>query len=214
MFGNNQILSGFTVIEGIDGAGTSTQRKLLAKAFETAGHRVFDTWEPSDGPVGQLIRKALRAEIVLDQGTIARLFAADRQEHLFGAEGIVQRTSSGGQVVCDRYLFSSLAYQSLYLDREEIWALNRAFPLPATLIFIDVDLETSAERRRLRGGSEEIYDAERIQAHVRNAYHGLLDELVATRPEVRVLRLDGCGNIDITHRAICEFLKLPPVNVR
>jgi dTMP kinase len=214
VFGNNEILSGFTVIEGIDGAGTSTQRSLLSKAYEAAGRPVYDTWEPSDGPVGRLIRQALRAEIILDQGTIARLFAADRQEHLHGTGGIAGRTRAGQQVVCDRYLFSSLAYQSLYLTREEIWALNRAFPLPEALIFIDVDLATSAERRRKRGEAEELYDAERIQEHVRQAYHGLLDELAATRPEVRLLRLDGGRDIATTHRAICEFLKLTPADIR
>ena len=214
MFGYNEILGGFTVIEGIDGAGTSTQRKLLAQAFATTGQSVYDTWEPSDGPVGLLIRRALRAEINLNQGTIARLFAADRQEHLFGQHGIAERTGRGERVICDRYLFSSLAYQSLYLPPEEIWHLNQSFPLPEHLIFIDVDLETSSKRRQQRGGNEEIYETDRIQTQVRDAYHRIFQLLAETRPEVKVLRLDGSSDIQSIHHALCAFVQIPPLNVR
>ena len=140
MFGYNERLESFIVIEGIDGAGTSTQRSLLCQALQGTGKLVFDTWEPTEGPIGRLIRSALRAEISLSTQTIAHLFAADRCEHLEGANGIRTALQSGKTVVCDRYILSSLAYQGMLLSTEAVWQLNQAFPLPACLIFIDVDL--------------------------------------------------------------------------
>jgi dTMP kinase len=105
-----KIIPNFVVLEGGDGSGTSTQMALLRRRFEeeSSGQGsgklpvLHATAEPTGGPVGSLIREVLRGKQPLRPETLARLFSADRQEHLFGAEGIVERCARGELVVCDR----------------------------------------------------------------------------------------------------------------
>src|SRR5262245_11899957 len=108
----------FIVIEGIDGAGTTTQTARLADALRARNVRVHATREPSDGPVGMLLRQILTGRIVtpgevssLRSAKLALLFAADRLDHL-EAE-ILPRLSAGECVVSDRYDHSTVAYQSV-----------------------------------------------------------------------------------------------------
>src|SRR5688500_15875611 len=79
----------FIVLEGLDGAGTTTQLGRLAEALRARGQRVHTTCEPSTGPIGALIRQALTGRLglpggrgPLDDATLALLFAADRTDHL------------------------------------------------------------------------------------------------------------------------------------
>ena len=72
----------FIALEGIDGSGKSTQLKSLAEHFESAGHKVITTCEPTDGPVGQIIRDIFNHRMEADHRVIAGLFIADRLEHL------------------------------------------------------------------------------------------------------------------------------------
>ncbi|MCP4673516.1 MAG: dTMP kinase, partial [Desulfobacula sp.] len=72
----------FIVFEGIDGSGKSTQIQNISKRLKTQGLKAYTTFEPTDGPVGSLIRQMLSGEIKIDQRTIASLFAADRTDHL------------------------------------------------------------------------------------------------------------------------------------
>ena len=82
------ILNNFVVLEGGDGSGTTTQLKKLREKFDNeAGLPIlYDTFEPTNSPIGVLIRKSLRSELLLENETIALLFAADRNEHLNGPE--------------------------------------------------------------------------------------------------------------------------------
>ena len=77
------------VLEGIDGAGTTTQAERISAALRADGHRVVTTRQPSDGPVGMLIRQVLAGRLQLPGGsgpispqTLALLYAADRTDHL------------------------------------------------------------------------------------------------------------------------------------
>lgn len=135
---------------------------------EGMAHEV--TWEPTDGPVGRLIREVLRGGIEAQPWTVALLFAADRGEHLQTPEtGIAARAERGQRVVSDRYLFSSLAYQSLSCGFDRVLSLNRDYPLPELLIFLDTPVDVC--QRRLRGRDvTEIFDASPFQARVRESY--------------------------------------------
>src|SRR5690554_6701257 len=103
----------FIVLEGLDGAGTTTQVERLARSLSGEGHRVHTTREPSDGFVGVLIRQALRRRIVertgrqLSPETLALLFATDRVDHL--RDEVEPALSAGGVVISDRYVHSSIA---------------------------------------------------------------------------------------------------------
>lgn len=120
---------------------------------------------------------------------MAFLFAADRNEHLEAAEhGIRARVSAGELVVCDRYLFSSLAYQSVGCGFDFVFGLNEHFPLPQILVFLDVNVEEGA--RRLASRTEkEIYEALAYQEAVKERYERALS--VFESSPMKVLRVDA-----------------------
>jgi dTMP kinase len=170
-----KIIPNFAVFEGGDGSGTTTQMGLLERRFAggAGGPVFFPTFEPTDGPVGRLIRSALRKEIVLLPETLARLFAADRTEHLYAPGGVLDRAGRGELVVSDRYVLSSLVYQGLECGEELPQALNAAFPAPEVILFFDLDPAAAAERIRDRP-SLEIYEYREFQEKVRDRYRALL----------------------------------------
>lgn len=150
-------------IEGIDGAGTTTQCQRLAAHFG-----LHMTREPSDRPIGKLLRQILRHEHGrVDERAVALLFAADRLDHLDGeiAPALAQRS-----VITDRYVMSSIVYQSLAVERAFVAEINR-FARPADLtVLVDVDAEVAARRRAGRGGPVERYDDGGTQARLAAAY--------------------------------------------
>ena len=83
------ILKNFIVFEGIDGAGTSTQLNILKEKLENKN--VFFTVEPTDLPSGKFLRTILSGSVKVAPSTAAYLFASDRNEHLFGKNGIVEQ---------------------------------------------------------------------------------------------------------------------------
>ena len=201
------VLKNFAVIEGCDGSGTTTQVKLLETALKNEAPReppafmaaepkprynnppFFITFEPTHGPVGLLIRRILNGEINAEKGTIARLFAADRGEHLHAPGGILERCNRDELVISDRYTPSSLVYQGLECGPELPEALNSAFPLPELLIYLDIDSGRAMSRIKERKGKKEIYERLEFQTRVRAAYLKLIPEY--EKSGVRVLSLDG-----------------------
>lgn len=186
----NEILKGFIVIEGLDGAGTTTQLDNLCAYLSDKNIKHRRTFEPTDTKTGKFLRRVLSGEIPLEQETIAYLFAADRNEHIFGKEaGIVNLLSDYKFVICDRYLFSSIAYQSIGADRDLVKKLNVRFPLPEYLIFIDVPVEECQRRLKSRDSQKDIYDDIDSQRKVLGFYNesiGLFDD-----SDMTVLRIDG-----------------------
>jgi len=190
----------FVVLEGIDGSGTTTQAKRLAEALESRGERVCLTCEPSSGPVGRLIREALTRKLVrpgtsephtLPWSAMALLFAADRVDHVNTV--VTPALADGKIVVSDRYVLSSLAYQSVTSPERErersipwIREIN-AHARPADLtIVLDVDDAVAAERRAARGGPEELFEAREIQRKLAEVYRRA-EELL---PGARVVHVE------------------------
>jgi dTMP kinase len=190
----------FIVLEGIDGSGTTTQAKRLAEALEQRGVTVCLTCEPTPGPVGKLIRQALQHKLVAENGmsvrevawsTMALLFAADRRDHLDSV--VIPALVAGETVVCDRYVLSSLTYQSVTSPEGAaalpwIRELNaRAQRADLTLV-LDVSDEVAAERRAARGGPAEMFEVREIQKKLADLY-ARAETLV---PEERVVHVaDG-----------------------
>jgi dTMP kinase len=83
------------VLEGLDGAGTTTQMRLLCERLEREGRVHVGTFEPTDGPVGRLIRSILARRLEALPLTVAMLFAADRHQHLAGPDGVIERAGRG-----------------------------------------------------------------------------------------------------------------------
>lgn len=192
-------LHNFIVFEGIDGAGTSTQIQILKKELDTTEY--FFTAEPSESETGQFLRRMLKGEIAHDPKTAAYLFAADRNEHLYGTGhgcGIVQKCAAGTKVVSDRYIFSSLAYQSVTCGLELPRALNSAFPLPEILFFFEIEPETSLERIGRRA-FREIYEQIDFLKQTESQYRSVISEYEKQNTGMKIVRIDAAMPIpDVT----------------
>lgn len=183
------ILDNFVVLEGLDGAGTTTQLELLRRRFAERGIRAFCTCEPTEGSVGVLVRAALGGTLRLQPRTLALLFAADRWEHVAApVTGVLDRAARGEVVVSDRYLFSSLAYQGVEWSFEGVLELHRGYPLPAHVIYIDTPVEACQARLAARGGRD-LYDAAEMQRRVAAGYERAFQTVASAG--IRLHRVDG-----------------------
>jgi dTMP kinase len=177
----------FIVLEGIDGAGTTTQAQRIGEALRARGLDVLVTREPSDGPVGQKIRQLLKSGAhEVDQLEMARLFAEDRLEHL--AREIDPALAKGRPVVCDRYVLSSCVYQSRYVPTEQVWKLNERARAADLTLFVDVSAEVAQTRRHLRGGAAEMYEQLELQRFFVAQYRALPAWMLERE---RCVRVDG-----------------------
>jgi dTMP kinase len=191
----------FIVIEGIDGAGTTTHSRLLAKSLKTSECEVVLTCEPTNGPVGGLIRQILQRRLFVADATgprafawstLALLFAADRLDHLDSV--VLPALADGSIVVSDRYDLSSLAYQSATAPSGPgvvpwIRSLNARAIRPDLTVVLDVPAEVAAERRRGRGGVEEVFENQALQDKLVSIYQHA-ESLI---PGDRVVHVSGVG---------------------
>ena len=184
-----EILKNFWVLEGLDGAGTTTQLKNLEKYLDDKGTKVFRTAEPTVYETGRFIRKVLGGEIKVPQSTIAYLFAADRDNHINNPEyGIKTHLEAGEIVISDRYFFSSFAYQSIGFDGETVKMLNSRFPYPEFVLYVDTPVEDCISRIEGRGNEKEIYEKFDYQVKVRDNYESIFSTLPAG---CTLIRVDG-----------------------
>ncbi len=203
------ILKNFIVFEGLDGAGTTTQLKLLKEAYthkKSIANTLF-TCEPTESPIGKLIRTALAGNTVMDSKTIAYLFGADRNEHIYGKNGILEALNNQQAVFSDRYLFSSLAYQGLAAGQEIAHRLNDTFPLPEYLFFFDIPATTAMNRIEKRGEAREVYEKESFQHTVAQAYNTILAHYQETAPEMHIIRLNAEETTEEIHKKIWSIVK-------
>jgi len=198
----------FIVIDGVDGAGKGTQIALLRDALVARGHTVHVTCEPSDLPIGAMIRKYLRHELP-EPGwqAMALLFAADRMQHC--EHELLPRVARGELVLCDRYDASSLAYQSAMRGDDEaeqdralhwIATLNEQAARPDLTFILDLDPDVAANRRALRGGAEELLERIDLQRRVRAQYR----KVPALRPRDRIEWIDASSAPADVHVRILE----------
>lgn len=184
-----EILKNFWVLEGLDGAGTTTQLKNLEKYMQDKNMPVFRTAEPTIYETGKFIRRVLSGEVKVPQSTVAYLFAADRDNHLNNPEyGIRKHLEAGETVVSDRYFFSSFAYQSIGFDPETVMMLNSRFPYPELVLYVDTPVSDCISRIDSRGTEKEIYEKSDYQTAVHDNYEKLFASLPAG---CRLIRVDG-----------------------
>ena len=183
----------FVVLEGLDGAGTTTQSARLASRLRAVGLEVVETREPTAGAVGRLIRQTLRGE---SEGpaptTLPWMFAADRADHL--ARVVEPALARGAWVVADRYRPSSLAYQSEDWPMDLVESLNQWFRAPDLLLFLDVPVADCLARIQARGEAREIFETEARLTAIAERYELALARLAARGgPQQRV---DGTAPMD------------------
>lgn len=136
----------FIVIEGLDGAGSSTQVEKLTKYLKQRDYKVLMTKEPTNNLIGGLIRGQLTKDWHTGQDCLQLLFAADRAHHL--EREILPALNDNYIVISDRYLFSTIAYGSLDTDYEWLKKINERFRLPDLYFIVDVAPETCVKRMK------------------------------------------------------------------
>ena len=178
----------FVTFEGVDGSGTTTQSELLRKHLEASERDVELTREPGGTELGERVRELVLGATRISPWAEACLFAAARAELV--AEVIQPALERGADVVCDRYLDSSLAYQGIArgLGLEHVLELNlhaiRGL-LPDRTFLLLVDPAESA--RRVGEGSDRI---ERENGDFRVRVDAAYRELAEFFPQ-RITTIDG-----------------------
>jgi dTMP kinase len=179
------------VLEGLDGAGTTTQARWLVDRLRASDRAAHLTREPSDGPIGRLIRDMLGGHHRLPSGeaigqdAFTLLFAADRLDHL--QREVEPAIAAGALVVSDRYYHSSLAYQGTGAARAWIMTLNERARRPDLTIFLRVGPEVAAARRRAAGRTDELFEDAAMQARVATGYESVLGKLAADGEAIVIL---------------------------
>lgn len=182
----------FIAFEGIDGSGKSTQSKMLAENLREDKHKPYITFEPTDSPIGSVIRNIMKGRINADHKTIAGLFVADRLDHLQNeVNGIVKKLEEGYTVITDRYYFSSYAYHGTHMDMEWVIqanAMSTGILRPDINIFIDVPPETCMQRISENRSIMDLYETLDNLTAVRDKYFEAFQRL---KNEEHVVIING-----------------------
>jgi dTMP kinase len=200
----------FICIEGLDGSGKTTQAKLLA----TSLNGVY-TREPSDLPIGKLIREYLKNEkINIDHHTFQLMYAADRGEHVI--KEILTSLKNNQTVVTDRYFFSSIAFgTAMGLDFDWLNQVNRYFPVPDICIYLDTPIDICLNRINNRNSSQtqELFEKKDILLKVKNFYQKMIiqyDQIASIHPKLnqnsKLFTIDGKQTIDNINENILKII--------
>ncbi len=172
----------FIVIEGLDGSGKGTQIALIMNKLRENGLRLHQTCEPTEHATGGLIRDALCGMTKRTPCELASLFLADRIAHCSNpVSGIKKLIDDGVTVICDRYYYSSFAYQGMDTDLK--WVMDQNLNCPEILkpdlcIFLDVTPAECDKRIESGRAQREIYE-ESVDTitRIRNKYMEVFDLL-------------------------------------
>ena len=195
----------FLVIEGIDGAGKTTQTTGLEAFLLRNGIPAIRSKEPTDGPWGMKIRQSAKSGRMTPADEL-NAFMNDRREHV--QKLIEPALAAGKTVILDRYFYSSIAYQSVAgLDHAEVTRMMTAeFPIPDVVILIDVPAEVG--RGRVVGRDQVANEFESLDnlRRVREQFQ------IIAREHANVVVIDGTGTAgrvrcDITRRLLDGVLK-------
>ena len=175
----------FIVVEGLDGCGKSTQIELISKKLKAMGKLVYITAEPTNYETGAYLRRILSESIDKDMYLQGALFLADRIEHITHPEfGIKKYLDQGYHVICDRYYFSTFAYQGTACDLDWVMQINlgcRQILKPDLCVFLDVDPNTCKRRIDEVREKPELYeqDVEKMK-QIRSKFMTVFDILKDT----------------------------------
>lgn len=195
----------FVVVEGLDGAGTTTQAERLAATLRASGLGVELTKEPTNGPLGAVLRQAIEGRVQLDPVALALAFAADRADHVANpVNGISAQLAAGRWVVSDRYVLSSLAYNGGdTASRDWVARLNAHALAPDLTIFVDVDPEICVQRIAARSAADELFHGREQLTAVDRGYR----EAIATgHVHGQLAIVEGAASIEQVEREIWDVV--------
>ncbi|RAP54106.1 MAG: dTMP kinase [Methanosphaera sp. rholeuAM130] len=162
----------YVVLEGIDGVGKSTHINLLEKFYDSKGIKTKRMAEPTDSPVGQLIRQELKNENSVNetnQQMLALLFAADRLTQK--DEILKYKHNPDNLLLSDRSFYSSICYQNSYsITPKWIYQINQQIPRPDLLIILDLNEKVAMERCQ----GDEVFENLQFLRRTRQNYLKLL----------------------------------------
>jgi dTMP kinase len=161
-------------VEGIDGAGKTTQVELLREALTSAGEPPVVSKEPTNGRWGKLIKESARTGRMALQEEL-EAFINDRTEHVNSV--VLPSLNAGRIVVLDRYFYSTVAYQgSRGANVAEVKALMEArFPIPDAVFILDIDPSLSVHRiAHSRGETPNHFEERGDLAKAREIFQGIL----------------------------------------
>ncbi len=201
----------FIVVEGLDGCGKSTQIQLISEKLKSQGKLVYITAEPTNYETGAYLRRILSDSLDKDMYLQGALFLADRIEHITHSEfGIKKYLDEGYIVVCDRYYFSTFAYQGTACDMDWVMNINlgcKQILKPDLCVFLDVDPNTCKRRIDDVREKPELYekDANKMM-QIRDKFMSVFDRLEATH---NIAIIDANKSIDeIFNDAFSEIEKI------
>jgi len=157
----NPYLGKFIVLEGLDGAGKSTQAKAIINYF--AQNNTFPlgtTYEPTQLMIGGLVRSRLMNEWSCSALCLQLMFAADRADHW--EKEIQPRLQKGENIICDRYFLSSVAYGAIDCNIEWLMQINSQFVAPDLTIYLDASPDICIKRMQTNGRALELFEERSI----------------------------------------------------
>ncbi len=196
----------FIVLEGLDGSGKGTQLALLSRALTDMGVAVHETAEPTHSSTGGLIRDALAGLQTRTPQELAALFLADRIFHNTTDPGIKNLLENGVTVICDRYYYSSFAYQGM--DAELSWVMDMNLNCPEIIkpdicIFLDVPAVQCDERLNCRLSREIFENAEKMN-RIRARFFEVFDLL---KDRENIVVIDASRGIEEVRSDIVKIVR-------
>ncbi len=194
-----QVSGLFVAVEGLDGAGSTTQAARLATWLAGQGYTAVQAKEPTAGPAGMLLRMALRERMVLDGKSMAMLFLADRMDHLYREpDGILRLLQDPKMaVVADRYYLSSFAYQVLEpgIDLQWLRRIHAKCLPPVLTVFLNVPAQECIRRIGVnRGFHFELFEKDAQLERVQKNYFRAIRLLREEGENIQIV--DGEGTPD------------------
>lgn len=197
----------FITFEGIEGSGKSTQIRMLQELLVTHGHTVRLLREPGGTPVGDRVRAILLDPSLPELTDTAEmlLFAASRAQLI--REEIRPALAAGETILCDRFVYSSLAYQAYArgLGRDLVWTANMPAlegVLPDRVVLLDLPPDTALQRASARAELDRI-EAESLSFH-EAVRAGFLAEAAADPDRFYVV--EAVGSPEDIHKRVLEGL--------
>ena len=205
---------GFLIaLEGIDGAGKTTQIHLLCKELRKK-YKVYETKQPTGSEIGQLIQKALDGRVKIPPVSFQYLFSADRQAHQVE---LLKELKKDQIVVTYRYYWSALVYG--IVDREDldfeksgnllltalsILSMYHKFVIPDLTIYIDIPISEALKRINKAKRLKEVYENKEKLIKIKKGYDWLIKKFPS-----EITRVDGTKSIhDVTKQILDKINKL------
>lgn len=187
------------VFEGLDGAGTTTQAKMLCDYFESKGIPFFATHEPTEGGLGSLCREYLKGSNFMNDEILTLLFNADRIDHLHSPSGILENIRKGNWIIQDRYFYSTMAYQDVS-KMEWVDKFNEELPKPDFIFYLRVEVDECLGRIEDRGKTKECFENARCLKKSFDRYEKMFSD------KFKPVIIDGAMSREEIHDQVIKTL--------